>query len=481
MLLNDIINGRDNDLAIIDQRRRFSYADFRSSVANARNTLYAVGVRQGDRVAIFSRNSAEFIFTYFAIASLGAIVVPINFQLSPREIAFIVDDAAIDHIYTYQPLALDEYNDHVKQHDITVMGQADGSPDAPAIDPNFDENSPVALVYTSGTTGSPKGATLSHKNLVTNVHQMRVMGCTAQSKVLCVLPMYHCFGWTCAVLNSIYNGASIAIIRDVAPKSTIDLIREEGITDIYAVPPIYRLITKFAVKNDLKTVRLALNGGTTIPEKIANDFAERFGVVIVGGYGLSETSPVVTMSPPEEGRPISVGRVVPETEVRFVIDGKDVPRGEVGELFVRGGQVMLGYWNKPEATAAVLDKDGWMHTGDLARIDEDGYVYIVDRLKEMIISMGENIYPREVEEIVYNFPDIKEAAVIGVEDKIRGQACACYYSSKNGVVIDARALKKFLQKNLALYKVPREYHQLDELPHTATGKIFKRALTEAQA
>ena len=478
MLLNDIINGRDSDIAIIDQRRRFSYADFRSAVDNARNTLYSVGIRQGDRVAIFSRNSAEFIFTYFAIASLGAIVVPINFQLSPREIAFIVDDAGIDHIYTYQPLALDEYNDKVQQHDITVMGQADGSPAAPPLDHALDENSPVALVYTSGTTGSPKGATLSHKNLVSNVRQMRVMGCNDRCKVLCVLPMYHCFGWTCAVLYSFVSGASVAIIRDVAPKSTIDLIREEGITDIYAVPPIYRLITKFAVKDDLKTIRLALNGGTTIPEKIANDFADRFGVVIVGGYGLSETSPVVTMSPPEEGRPISVGRVVPETEVRLVIDGKDVPRGEIGELLVRGDQVMLGYWNQPEATAAVLDKDGWMHTGDLARIDDDGYVYIVDRLKEMIISMGENIYPREVEEIVYRFPNIKEAAVIGVEDKIRGQACSCYYSSKDGAPVDARALKKFLQKNLALYKVPREYHQLEELPHTATGKIFKRALTQ---
>ena len=475
MVLNDIIRGRDEDLAVIDQQRRFSYRQLRDAINNCRNHLYHVGIRQGDRVAIFSRNSAEFIVTYFAIASLGAIVVPINFQLSPREIAFILQDAGIKHIYTYQPLDLDEHISDVTQHDITVCGATNNFPAAPAVDIKADD--PVVLVYTSGTTGSPKGATLSHKNLVSNVHQMRVMGCTAQSKVLCVLPMYHCFGWTCAVLYSLGSGASIAIIRDVAPKSTIDLIRDEGITDIYAVPPIYRLITKFAVKDDLKTVRLALNGGTTIPEKIADDFRERFGVEIVGGYGLSETSPVVTMSPPEEGRPISVGRVVPETEVRFVLDGKDVPRGEVGELFVRGDQVMLGYWNQPEATVAVLDKDGWMHTGDLARIDDDGYVYIVDRLKEMIISMGENIYPREVEEIVYRFPNVKEAAVIGVEDKIRGQSCACYYSSKDGAPIDARALKKFLQKNLALYKVPREYHQLEELPHTATGKIFKRGLT----
>ncbi len=477
MVLNDIIRGRDEDLAVIDQQRRFTYAQIRAAINFCRNDLHNAGVRRGDRVAIFSRNSAEFIITYFAIASLGAIVVPINFQLSAREIAFILNDADIKHIYTYQPLALDEYIQNVAQHDITTCGSKNNLPATPIVDIKPDD--PVALVYTSGTTGSPKGATLSHKNLVANVRQMRVMGCTDRSKVLCVLPMYHCFGWTCAVLNSLGSGASIAIIRDVAPKSTIDLIRDEGITDIYAVPPIYRLITKFAVKDDLKTVRLALNGGTTIPEKIANDFRDRFGVEIVGGYGLSETSPVVTMSPPEEGRPISVGRVVPETEVRFVIDGKDVPRGEVGELFVRGDQVMLGYWNQPEATAAVLDDDGWMHTGDLARIDDDGYVYIVDRLKEMIISMGENIYPREVEEIVYNFPNVKEAAVIGVEDKIRGQSCACYFSSKDGAPIDTRALKKFLQKNLALYKVPREYHQLDELPHTATGKIFKRALTES--
>ena len=476
MTLNEIINGRENDLAILDQNRRLTYADFRAAIDNCRNSLYADGIRKGDRVAIFSKNSAEFIITYFAIASLGAIVVPLNFQLSAREIAFIVDDAGIDHIYTWQPLALDEYNDRVLQHDINLNGRNDGSPAAPSVE--IDENDPCALVYTSGTTGSPKGATLSHKNLTSNARQMRVMGCTDKCKVLCILPIYHCFGWTCAVLYSFINGASIAIIRDVAPKSTIDLIREERITDIYAVPPIYRLITMFAEKDDLKTIRLALNGGTTLPDKIANDFTEKFGIKIVGGYGLSESSPVVSMSPPELQRKSSVGRVVPETEVRFVIDGKDVPRGEVGELLVRGDQVMLGYWNQPEITRQVLDEDGWLHTGDLARIDEDGYVYIVDRLKEMIISMGENIYPREVEEIVYRFDNIKEAAVIGIEDKIRGQACSCYFSSKDGAKIDTRALKKFLQKNLALYKVPREYHQLEELPHTSTGKIFKRALIE---
>ena len=476
MTLNEIINGHDEDLAILDQGRRINYAEFRAAIENCRNTLYAHGIRQGDRVAVFSKNSAEFIITYFAIASLGAIVVPLNFQLSAREIAFIVDDAGIDHIYTYQPLALDEYNDKVLQHDIALNGKPDNSPPAPRVE--IKPNDPCALVYTSGTTGSPKGATLSHKNLTSNARQMRVMGCTRESRVLCILPIYHCFGWTCAVLYSFINGASIAIIRDVAPKTTIDLIREEKITDIYAVPPIYRLITMFAEKDDLKTIRLALNGGTTLPDKIANDFTEKFGVKIVGGYGLSESSPVVTMSPPELGRESSVGRVVPETEVRFVIDGKDVPRGEVGELLVRGAQVMLGYWKQPEITRQVLDEDGWLHTGDLARIDEDGYIYIVDRLKEMIISMGENIYPREVEEIVYRFDNIKEAAVIGIEDKIRGQACACYFSSKDGAKIDTRALKKFLQKNLALYKVPREYHQLEELPHTSTGKIFKRALIE---
>lgn len=479
MILNKIINGRAEDLAVIDQKRRFTYAELRTAIDRCRNSFYALGIRQGDRVAVFSKNSAEFIIAYFAIASLGAIVVPINFQLSAREIAFIVEDAAIDHIFTYQPLALDEYNSSVKQHDIAECGRDDGSPSAPTVEIALDD--PCVLVYTSGTTGSPKGATLSHNNLISNVRQMDVMGCTRECRVLCILPMYHCFGWTCAVLNSFYNGASIAIIRDVAPKSTIDLIRDERITDIYAVPPIYRLITMFAEREDLKTIRLALNGGTTLPEKISNDFTDKLGVKIVGGYGLSESSPVVTMSPTEEGRDISVGRAVPETEVRFVIDGKDVPNGEVGELLVRGPQVMLGYWNQPEITREVLDADGWLHTGDLARIDEDGYIYIVDRLKEMIISMGENIYPREVEEIVYRFPNVKEAAVIGVEDKIRGQACACYFSSKDGAPLDKRALKKFLQKNLALYKVPREYHQLEELPHTATGKIFKRALTDEKA
>ena len=351
--------------------------------------------------------------------------------------------------------------------------------EAPELPEDFDDNKPCVIIYTSGTTGNPKGAVLSHKNLVRNAEQMIHMGCTAEHKVLCVLPMYHCFSWTCSVLYPLSKGAEVVILDSFTPKETIETIRTEKITDMYVVPSICSLLTKLATAEDMKTLRLVVSGGTTLPVQIANDFISKFGVEICEGYGLSEASPVVTMNPYGKPKVGSSGPIVPDIEARFVdSEGNDVPQGQEGELIIKGDNVMIGYWNMPEATKEAIDKDGWLHTGDIAKIDEDGYVFIVNRLKEMIISMGENIYPREVEEVIYKFPGIKDAAVIGVYDKLRGQAGACFYSMQEGEVMDIKALKHFLQKNLALYKIPREFHQLDELPRTSTGKIFKRKILD---
>ncbi|MBQ7476148.1 MAG: AMP-binding protein [Selenomonadaceae bacterium] len=480
MFVHELIErGRAEDIAIVDNGRRITYADAAQSIKKFRNRMYALGIRQGDRIALFSRNSAEFIYTYLAAASLGAICVPINFQLSHRETAFILRDAGIEHILTYTPLELDEHDVKVIQHDIKTFADVDSDVDAPELPADFDENTPCAIIYTSGTTGNPKGAVLSHKNLVRNVEQIDVMKCRRENKVLCVLPMYHCFGWTCCVLYSLYCGAEIYVLRSFKHRETVDLIRDEGITDLYAVPSIYRLITTLGTAEDLKTVRLAMCSGTTLPLKVAKDFESKFGIKLSEGYGLSEASPIVTLTVPGEEREGSIGKVIPD-EVLEVVDahGNILPAGEVGELLVSGDNVMVGYWKNPEATAETIDAQGRLHTGDIVRIDADGYVYIVNRVKDMIISMGENIYPREVEEIIYRFEGIQDAAVVGVEDKLRGQAGACFYVVKKGCVIDIRELKKFLQKNLALYKIPREFHEVNELPRTSTGKISKRKILE---
>ncbi len=484
MLVHEIINrGQGSDIAIVDNGRRITYAEARDGLKKFRNRLYALGIRQGDCVAVFSRNSAEFIYAYLGAASIGAICVPINFQLSLRETAYILKNANVKIILTYTPLALDEYfsGEEFKpeQFDIATFGEKDFEIDAPELPPDFDANTPCAIIYTSGTTGNPKGAVLSHKNLVRNTEQIQILGCRRENKVLCVLPMYHCFGWTCCVLYTLYCGAQIHVIRTFTLKETVDIIKNEGLTDLYAVPSIYRLMTKHAEPQDLKTVRLVMCSGTTLPLQIAKDFTEKFKIEISEGYGLSEASPIVTLTIPGEERQGSIGKAIPDEELTVVgADGKEVAVGEEGELLISGDNVMVGYWKNPEATKETIDELGRLHTGDIVKTDSDGYVYIVNRMKDMIISMGENIYPREVEEIIYRFPGIKDAAVVGVPDKLRGQAPACFYVLKEGEKIDLRELKKFLHKNLAMYKVPREFKELEDMPRTSTGKISKRKILE---
>ena len=407
MFVQDLAKqGRPEDLAIIDHERRYTYEAFAQAVENCRDRLAAAGVRPGDRVGIFSRNSADFVFAYFGIVSLGALAVPINFQLSAREVAFIIKDAGIKEILTYQPLNLVDalaqlrYDARVTQHDIKLVSKKKPDlPPAPALPAAFDDQHPCAIIYTSGTTGTPKGAVLSHRNLIANAQQMEIMHCRPEHKVLCVLPMYHAFGWTCSAIYPFYCGATVVILDQFTPKETISTIRREGINDLYVVPSICSLLTKLATKEDMHTLRLVVSGGTTLPLKIEQDFMEKFGVDICEGYGLSETSPVVTMNPPGHAKVGSIGPVVKNIDWRIVdANGNDVPYGEAGEFLVKGPNIMLGYWNNEEATQEAM-RGGYFHTGDVARRDKDGYFYIIDRLKDMIISMGENIYPREVESV----------------------------------------------------------------------------------
>ncbi len=484
MLVHEIMkNGYADDIAIVDEGRRFTYADTWDKIKIFRDRLYEIGVRTGDRVGIFSRNSAEFIFTYMAVASLGAINVPINFQLSPHETAYILKNAEVKHVLTYEKLEIDEFfaDEKIKpvQHDIATFGDKKAEVEAPELPADFGDENPCVIIYTSGTTGNPKGAVLSHANLICNTRQCQVFKCKREHKVLCVLPMYHCFEWTCAVLNTFYRGAEAHVIRMFKIKEMIDIVREEKITDIIAVPSIFSLLVTVATPEDLKSVRFPMSGGTILPVKVFRDFKEKFGLEISEGYGLSEASPAVVLTTAGETRQGSSGKILEGEEIRIVDEnGNDLPEGEPGEIWVRGGNVMLGYWKNPDATKEALDKDGWLHTGDIAKKDSDGYYFLVNRIKELIISMGENIYPREVEEVIYRFPGIADAAVVGVSDKLRGEVGACFFTTKEGEKVDVRELKKFLQKRLALYKIPREFHEMKELPRTSTGKIFKRKIIE---
>lgn len=483
MLVHELARkGAKNRVAIYDHGRSFSYGEFSKKYRKYRDHLYADGVRAGDRVGIFSRNSAEFIFAYFGIVALGAIAVPINFQLKTREIAYIIKDAGIKTLLTYEQKDLSNAllalgcDTTVIQPDINTYGEGEFE-EAGSLPFDFDENSPATIIYTSGTTGLPKGAVLSHYNLISNLEQITGLKTDSTHNALCVLPMYHCFGWTCAVLYTFFCGAKVTILDSFTPKETIETIREEKITDLYLVPSICSLITKLAKPEDMASLRLVRSAGTALPKRIAEDFTNKFGKVISEVYGLSEASPIVTINPYDKAREGSIGKVIPGLQHRIVdSENHDVHEGETGELIVKGPNVMLGYWNLEDATQEAL-RGGWLHTNDVVREDADGYIYIVDRIKDMIISMGENIYPREVEELIYQYPGIYEAAVVGVYDKLRGQAGVCFYTLQNNAEnFSAKELKKFLQENLALYKIPREFYKLDKLPRTSTGKIAKRIL-----
>ena len=465
-----------------------TYAEFSQQVEKYRNYFHMSGIRTGENVGLFSRNSVEFVYSYLAVVSLGAVVVPINFQLTVRETAFIIKDAKMKQLVTMERLELDAelaqlgYVQEVKQLVLPHIGQAvehQRLPAAPAIPGEFDENRPCVIIYTSGTTGSPKGAVLSHKNLVSNAKAFgEVLPVTAGDNVLCVLPMYHCFAWTCAILNALLCGASITVLETFVPKETIAAIKEYGVTVMYGVPPMYNLLTRVGQKDDLAGVKLLISGGASLPEKVAIQFADKYGIKILEGYGLSEASPVVALNPVEKPKYCSIGKALPGLEVTVVDEqGQSLPPGVVGEIVVRGPTVMLGYFNLPDETAQAM-KDGWLHTGDLAYQDAEGYFFVVDRLKDLIIANGENIYPREIEELLYAYPGIIEASVIGVHDQLRGQVARAYIVLAEGQNFDKKAVREYLQSNIAAYKIPRDFIVVSSLPKNQTGKILKRVLRE---
>jgi len=270
--------------------------------------------------------------------------------------------------------------------------------------------------------------------------------------------------------------ASVTILDTIAPKEVIEAIKRFNVTVMYGVPSVYMLLLKTAESTALTGMRLLMSGGAALPQQVAEDFRDKFGIGITEGYGLSEASPVVATNPQYRPKPLSIGLAVPGVAVKIVnSQGEKLPAGAVGELVVQGPNVMQGYYNLPEETAQAL-RGGWLHTGDLAFQDEEGYIFIVDRLKDMIIAHGENIYPREIEEVLYSYPSVSEAAVVGIPDKLRGQTVCAYIAMKEGQTADKRAIKDYLRGRLAAYKIPRDIIQLDCLPKNQSGKILKRLL-----
>jgi long-chain acyl-CoA synthetase len=491
MLVHQLIASGADDAAAFYGKETVTYRQLRAAVAAYRAFLARAGVAAGDNVGLIARNAVEFVYAYMAAVSLGAVAVPLNFQLTAREIAYIVNDANIRHLVTAETLDLDAelarlgYAGPLSQYAIPAVKArlaAETRAPVPAADAGLGPDSPCAVIYTSGTTGNPKGAVLTHGNLTANAVAFRaVLPVAAADNILCVLPMYHCFAWTCAVLNPLLCGAAITILDGFAPKETIAAIKKHRVTAMYGVPPMYNFLARVGERGDLAGVRFFVSGGAPLPEKIARQFEEKHGAPIIEGYGLSEASPVVTLNPQGKTKYYSIGKPLPGLTVEIAgPKGELLAPGAVGEILVKGPSVMQGYHNLPLETSLAL-RDGWLHTGDLAYRDTEGYFYIVDRLKDLIIANGENVYPREIEELLYAYPGVTEAAVIGVPDELRGQAVRAYLVLAEGHSFDKKALRDYLAANLAAFKIPRDFILLDALPKNQTGKILKRVLRDQAA
>ena len=448
MLLNEIFQKHpDEKTAFIFKDEFMTYGDFRKKVKDWAMFLQAQGVKQGDRVGLFSKNSPDFVAAYFAVVKAGGIVVPFNFQLIAPEIAYIVKDTGM------KILLMVEYE--------------------------MNEMSPAAIIYTSGTTGRPKGAMLSQGNIVHNTQDFMSLTPMKEDDVaLCVLPMYHCFGWICSVCCNLYIGATLVVQETYQFGDAMSLIKKYRVNTMCGVPTMYQLFVKGAEPEDLANFTLFVSGGAALPLVLYDAFAKKFGRHVMEGYGLSEASPVVTFNRINKNKQGSIGASIPNVEVKIVDENfNEVPVGAVGELCVKGPNVMLGYWNRPKETAWTM-RNGWLHTEDLCYKDEDGWIFIVDRLKDMIISSGENVYPREVEEVLAAHPDIREAAVVGIPDKLRGQAICAYIVPEDGCAKDKRMIRKYLLSKVAAYKVPKEFIFCDHLPRNNTGKVLKQVLRE---
>jgi long-chain acyl-CoA synthetase len=464
------------------EKRKVTYAEADNLVSFCAGGLKSLGLEDQGRVSILMDNCPEYIFSYFAVLRAGGVAVPVNTFLSPDEISYILNDSGCK-ILIYS----DSFSSHVdKIKEAVPELRAFKFNDIPReqADPvKASENDLAVLLYTSGTTGFPKGAMLSHKNLCSNAEASgRAFDVSQRDKVLLFLPLFHSFTFTACVIVPIYAGATVVLLKSVKPFSQVikSLVRDR-ITLFAGVPTIYNILSKKRLPAYMRyllrfilNIRACISGAAALPEETLRAFEERFRVPLIEGYGLTEASPVVAVNPLRGPRkPASVGRPVPGVEAAVMgEDGKEMPGGTVGELAVRGPNVMRGYFNKKDETEKAI-KDGWLYTGDLARIDEDGYIFIVDRKKDLIIIDGMNVYPREVEDIVMTHGSVEECAMVGIPDGRGSEVSVLFVKKKEKEAVDETEIRNLLKGRLAQFKIPRKVRFADELPKTATGKIKK--------
>ena len=464
-----------------------NYAELDDRSARLATLLRERGLEPGDRVGVMLPNVLDFPVAYYGVLRAGGVVVPMNVLLKRREISFYLEDSGARLLLYWHGFAAEARD-----------GAADASAEAIEVEPaafaaTLAEREPdtglaeaadddtAVILYTSGTTGKPKGAELTHLNLLRNadVSSRTTCGVEAGDIVFGGLPLFHSFGQTVSMNASLKVGACLTLVPKFDPGEALATIDRDGVTHFYGVPTMFGALLHHPGREryDTSSLRTCITGGASMPVEVLRGFEDAFGAIVLEGYGLSETSPVASSNHPGmERKPGSIGTPIEGVEMRVVDeDGNEAAQGEVGEIVIRGHNVMKGYWERPDATAEAM-RGGWFHSGDMARVDEEGYFFIVDRKKDMIIRGGYNVYPREVEEVLYEHPKVREAAVLGVPHDEWGEEVGAAIVLHDGEELDPAAVSAYVRERIAAYKYPRVVWFLDDLPKGPTGKILKREI-----
>ncbi len=475
--------------ALIFEGRIYSYRELNERINRLANALKGLGVEKGDRVGLFLPNIPAFPIAYFAAEKLGAIVVSINVMSKKREIKYIVNDSGCKIVFTASDLReevpLDELPSLEKiiiaegeaGNDLDMEGLIAGaSPACRCLD--MDPHDPAAILYTSGTTGFPKGAVLTHMNVVSNsLSAGNHSGATPEDRMQLFLPLFHCFGQNFIMNSAFTKCATLVLHRRFELEPVLEALAAHRVSMFFAVPTIYINILNTDTSGfDLSSLRYCFTAAATMPRETASQWKAKFGMSTHEGYGLTECSPHAIYNHDYRFKHGSIGSPIENVDVKIAdFEGNELEPGEQGEILVRGPNVMKGYWNRPEDTEKAI-RNGWLHTGDIGMMDDEGYFYITDRLKDMINAAGFNVYPNEVEQVIYQHPSVQEAAVYGVADPVRGETVHASIVLKQGAQASEESIIAFLRTNMAAYKVPRKIILTEALPKSPTGKILKRIL-----
>ncbi|WP_121257630.1 AMP-binding protein [Nocardioides ferulae] len=491
--------------------RRWTWAELDRDVDDLARGLLAAGLEKGDRVGIWAPNCAEWTLVQYATARIGVVLVNVNPAYRSHELAFAVEQSGLRMLLAVSRFKTSDYAAMIEgiradQPGLERVVLIDTDDWAALVDEGrsvaddavaaraatLDPGDPINIQYTSGTTGRPKGATLSHRNILNNGYlTTELIELGAEDRLCIPVPFYHCFGMVMANLGSTSHGATMVIPAPAFdPEVTLRTIAAERCTAVYGVPTMFIAMQNHPTfaEHDLGSLRTGIMAGSVCPVEVMRRCIDDMGMTQVSiAYGMTETSPVSCQTRPDddlERRTATIGRVHPHLEIKVVdpTTGQTVDRGTPGEFCTRGYSVMLGYWEEPAKTAEAVDADGWMHTGDLAVMREDGYCEIVGRIKDMVIRGGENIYPREIEEFLYTHPDIEDVQVVGVPDERYGEELCAWVRLRSGAAsIDADAVREFATGKIAHYKIPRYVMVVEEFPMTVTGKIRKVEMRQRSA